>query len=189
MNQFDHFNLLGPFYDLIFGRSTDHNMVRIAEVEKDHKLLDVGGGTGRVAVLFKDLVSQVLIADAAVRMLREAQAKGLRTINTESEKLPLPAHSFDRVIMVDALHHVRDQQRSMKELWRVLAPGGRMVIEEPDIRNFAVKLIALGEKLALMRSRFISPEKILAMCRFDGIDSKKIIKAKGIAWIIITKAK
>jgi len=35
---------------------------------------------------------------------------------------------------------------------RVLAPGGRLVIEEPDVERTPVRLIALAEKLALMRS-------------------------------------
>ena len=64
--------------------------------------------------------------------------------------------SFDRVIMVDALHHVKDYRITIHELWRVLMPGGRIVIEEPDIQTFPVKLMALVEKIALMRSHFIS---------------------------------
>jgi len=44
-------------------------------------------------------------------------------------------HSFDRVLMVDALHHVVNQAETICELYRVLKPGGRLVIEEPDLRN------------------------------------------------------
>jgi hypothetical protein len=39
---------------------------------------------------------------------------------------------------------------------RVLHPGGRLVIEEPDIRLWGVKLASLAERLLLMRSRFTS---------------------------------
>ncbi len=188
MSKFDHFNLLSPIYDLIFGRSKDREVVKLSKVGREHNLLDVGGGTGRVAVLFQAIASQVLIADSAIRMLQEAQDKDLRTVNANSELLPLQSGIFERVIMVDALHHVKDQGKTLNEIWRVLAPGGRLVIEEPDIHNFWVKLVALGEKIALMRSRFIPPEKIVEMCQFDGLDSIRIIKKKGIAWVIITKA-
>ena len=45
-------------------------------------------------------------------------------------------------------------------MFRVLKPGGLLVIEEPDIRTFGVKLIAIAEKLLLMRSHFLAPEEI-----------------------------
>ncbi len=189
MSGFDHFNLLGPVYDLVFGRRTDHDMVDFAKVEPGHKLLDVGGGTGRVAVLFDKFPEDVLIVDAAMGMLKQAQEKELQTVNGSSEHLPLSAGTFDRVIMVDALHHVKDQVETLNETWRVLAPGGRLVIEEPDIRNFWVKLIALGEKIALMRSRFLPVERILEICQFDDRESIQLTRKNGIAWIIITKEK
>ena len=62
--------------------------------------------------------------------------------------------------MIDALHHVINQRQTGKELWRVLAPGGRLVIVEPDIHKFSVKMLALGEKLLLMRSHFLTGEEI-----------------------------
>jgi ubiquinone/menaquinone biosynthesis C-methylase UbiE len=188
MSRLDHFNFLGPVYDLVFGRAIDHDMVEIAGLQPDHKLLDVGGGTGRVAVLFKEITDQILIVDSAIGMLRKAQDKGLRTVNGNSERLPVRTGAFDRVIMVDALHHVRDQAETLQETWRVLAPGGQLVIEEPDIHNFWVKLVALGEKILLMRSRFLPPEEIVEICQFMDRDSIQLIKNNSIAWIIITKS-
>ena len=62
-----------------------------------------------------------------------------------------------------------------------------MIIEEPDIRNFLVKLVAIGEKILLMRSHFLEPEKIAEMCRFDGESNLKIYIEKGIARIVVIK--
>jgi demethylmenaquinone methyltransferase/2-methoxy-6-polyprenyl-1,4-benzoquinol methylase len=45
----------------------------------------------------------------------------------------------------------------------VLKPGGRLVIEEPDITTWPAKLIALAEKLALMCSHFHTADEIAAM--------------------------
>jgi ubiquinone/menaquinone biosynthesis C-methylase UbiE len=67
------------------------------------------------------------------------------------------------VVMVDALHHVSNQCLTVNELWRVLAPGGRIVIIEPDIDKPVTKLIALIEKILMMRSHFLSGEKIRAL--------------------------
>jgi demethylmenaquinone methyltransferase/2-methoxy-6-polyprenyl-1,4-benzoquinol methylase len=100
-------------------------------------------------------------------MLQEANKKeGLNPVCSHTELLPFPAGYFDRVIMVDALHHVCDQKETARELWRVLKPGGLIIIEEPDIRNLSVKLVALGEKVAFMRSHFLAPAEIVAL--FDG---------------------
>ena len=49
------------------------------------------------------------------------------------------------------------------ELFRVLKPGGTIVVKEPDIKTFAVKVIAIGEKVLGMRSHIISGEKIAGM--------------------------
>jgi len=62
-------------------------------------------------------------------------------------------------------------------------PGGRIIIEEPDIRNFRVKLLALGEKLALMRSHFLSPQQIFSL--FDNEAMKRIVVDGWTAWLVI----
>ncbi|OQY37129.1 MAG: hypothetical protein B6243_01300, partial [Anaerolineaceae bacterium 4572_5.2] len=66
------------------------------------------------------------------------------------ERFPFPDNSFDRALVVDALHHFHNQEQAIAELVRVLKKGGRLVIEEPDIHRFAIKLVALAEKAALM---------------------------------------
>ena len=187
MSKFDHFNFIGPIYDLIFGRSKAHKIVALTDIRKDHALLDVGGGTGRVTVLFKAISDNLLIVDSALNMLRKAQEKGIRSVYSQSERLPFHGRIFDRIIMVDAFHHVRDQQQTLNEMWRLIAPCGKLIIEEPDINNFLVKLVALGEKLLLMRSHFLAPHKILEMCQFFNDATVDLIRGKGVAWIIITR--
>jgi len=187
MSKFDHFNFIGPIYDLIFGRSKAHKIVALTDLRKDNALLDVGGGTGRVTVLYKTISNNLLIVDSALNMLRKAQEKGIRSVYSQSERLPFHDRKFERIIMVDALHHVKDQQQTLDEMWRLLAPGGKMIIEEPDINNFLVKLVALGEKLLLMRSHFLAPQKIIEMCQFSDDTTVELLLKKGIAWIIITR--
>jgi len=187
MAKFDHFNLISPIYDWVFGRSSPSTLLDLVNLEPSHALLDIGGGTGRITAHFSDISPRSFTVDSAMQMLREAQKKGLLTINANSEKLPFCNGCFDRIIMVDAFHHVADQQRTLDEIWRTLAPGGRLVIEEPDIHHVAVKFIALGEKLLMMRSKFVKPEKIMAMGRYEDACDGYIHSEKGIAWIVIDK--
>jgi SAM-dependent methyltransferase len=51
------------------------------------------------------------------------------------EDLPLPDSAVDRILMVHALEHSEDPRETLKEAWRVLAPGGRLVIVAPNRRG------------------------------------------------------
>ena len=51
------------------------------------------------------------------------------------EELPLPDSSVDRILMVHSLEFAENPRESLKEMWRVLAPGGRLVIVVPNRRG------------------------------------------------------
>jgi len=187
MAGFDHFNLFGPIYDLVFGLKKDDDLVAKVAIENGQTLLDVGGGTGRVTILFKSNTNKTIIADSARKMLKEAQLKEIHCVQSVSEHLPFKNRYFDRIIMVDALHHVRDQQRTLNEMWRLLSPGGKIVIEEGDIHHWLVKLVSWGEKILFMRSHFLSPEEIVAKCQFDSTAKVDLFVKNGLAWVIISK--
>ncbi len=50
-----------------------------------------------------------------------------------------------------------------------MKPGGRLLIEEPDIERLGAKFVAPGEKLALMRSHFYAAEQIRGMIAAHGL--------------------
>jgi demethylmenaquinone methyltransferase/2-methoxy-6-polyprenyl-1,4-benzoquinol methylase len=188
MAKFDHFNLIGPIYDWVFGRNASLRIHDLIDLEGHHTLLDVGGGTGRVTSQLISITPHAIIADSAMKMLQVAEKKGIKAVNAESEMLPFQDGSFDRIIMVDVFHHVADQQGTLDEVWRTLRSGGKLVIEEPNIHNWVVKMIALGEKLLLMRSHFRQPQEIIDMCNFSGVNKLDMHSEDGIVWIIIDKS-
>ena len=55
-----------------------------------------------------------------------------RVVLAREEELPFPDHSFDRVLLVHALECARRPNRLLREVWRVLAEGGRMVLVVPN---------------------------------------------------------
>ena len=182
---FDHFGAIAPLFSRV-GYSSLETMLEQADLPTQGRVLDAGGGTGRVAKGIREHAGEVLIADPSLGMLRQADRAQLGLACANSEALPFPNDSFERVIMVDALHHVMHHEQTAREMYRVLKPGGRIVIEEPDIRSFYVKLIAVAEKLLLMRSHFLAPRKIVDLFSFDSCESS-VYADDGNAWIVIEK--
>lgn len=170
---FDHFDLLAPIYDLVIPPPDPDRLRRLLRLPTQGRVLEAGGGTGRVASLLIPLVGTLVINDLSQPMLEQARSKGaLHPVRSYVERLPFPDASFDRVFAVDALHHFSDHHTAIGELLRVLRPAGRMVIEEPDIKRFSVKLIALAERLALMKSHFLSGEEIRALVASHGMQAE-----------------
>lgn len=187
MPVFDHFDFLAPFYETFIRVKDPQEMWYLADLPVSGALLDAGGGTGRVAQFMSGKANPVVVADLSCKMLAEARQKdGLSPVCSHTEKLPFPDGAFARIIMVDAFHHVCDQRETVDELWRTLQAGGRLVIEEPDLRTFTVKLIAVAEKLALMRSHFLSPPRIAEL--FDYPEARvRIETGKFNAWVVVEK--
>lgn len=158
---FDHFTFLAPWYERLIPPADGEKMRHHLQPSPGLTLLDAGGGTGRVAQSLREDFARIVVADISSGMLRQAHRKGFDCVRTMTESLPFDA-VFDRVLMVDAFHHVAAQRQTARELFRVLKPGGLLVIQEPDIRRLVVKMIAITEKLALMRSHFLSAEQIAA---------------------------
>jgi ubiquinone/menaquinone biosynthesis C-methylase UbiE len=184
---FNHFDFLAPIYDRFIKPYDLTRFSKYSGLPISGKLLDAAGGTGGKSYPLLNMVEGIVIADSSMGMLSQAASKGgLITVCSETERLPFEDESFERVIMVDALHHVSDYRVTVGELWRVVKPGGRIIIEEPDIRSMSIKIMALIEKLALMRSHFISPQEIAATFTYTNAEVKIEIE-DSIAWIVINK--
>lgn len=183
----DHFKIFAPIYDTIFSVVLDDDRVQYFDVQPGMLVLDAGGGTGRISGRLDCTSCNFVIADESRGMLRQTKVKnGLKPVNSLIEHLPFNDNQFDRIIMVDVLHHVINQQNCAREMYRILKPGGKITIEEPDITKFSIKLLALGEKLALMRSHFLSAAKISGL--FSNLGAKVEVQQKGInIWVIINK--
>jgi ubiquinone/menaquinone biosynthesis C-methylase UbiE len=182
---FDHFGLIAPLYNRQTVYPSLEMMLEIARLPMDGRLLDVGGGTGRVSSVLRGHVKEVIVVDPSLGMLRFAVSKpGLQAVSASSEHLPFSDGFFQRVIMVDALHHVVNQSETARELVRILEHGGRIVIEEPDIRTFGAKLVAFVEKLLLMRSLFLSSNQIASLFQPEKVG----IFSKGFnSWVVVDK--
>jgi demethylmenaquinone methyltransferase/2-methoxy-6-polyprenyl-1,4-benzoquinol methylase len=182
----EHFNLIAGFYNKVSTFSTNQALLDALDLPTEGILLDAGGGTGRVAEAMSGYTRHALVADVSPGMMSYAVQKDIPCIYTPVETLSLASNSIARIIMMDALHHVRDQSAAARELFRVLQPGGTCLIIEPDIRKVGVKVIALMEKLLLMRSRFLDGDGIVELfsCAPASVEVKYFDKN---VWVIVIK--
>lgn len=184
----DHFRYVARIYDRFIRPPDPGRLIRILNLPVDGPILDLGGGTGRVSSRFGTLAGAVVVTDFSMPMLRQAAAKGgLFPVRAVGEVLPFPDGTFDRVLIVDALHHFRDQRQAIGEALRVLKPGGRLAIEEPDIGRFIVRAVAILERMILMRSRFHAPLQIIQMIGDRGLPARVEDYHLFRAWIVADK--
>lgn len=158
---FDHFDWIAPFYDLIIQNSNIESLIRYGKFPCNGKVLDVGGGTGRITRDLLNVHQNIILVDSSLGMLSVAN-RNLRINFTLclAEKLPFSPESFERVILIDTLHHVFDASIALRECLRVLKKGGLLIIQEPDIEQWGGKMIALLEKILLMRSHLLSIKEV-----------------------------
>lgn len=180
----DHFRLIAPFYDRLLGTPDAGRLAALLRLPAAGWLLDGGGGTGRASAPLQPLVGNVVVSDLCGPMLRQACRKGLPAVGARVGRLPFAAGRFDRVLVVDALHHFVDPPAAVDDLVRVLKPGGRLVIEEFDLERAAVKLLALAERIAGMRSRFMRPQAIGEILAAHGLKVAVHQDGRFNAWII-----
>ncbi len=136
----------GGFYDFVmwlltFGRENAlrQQIADLIRYQSGEKVLDVGCGTGSLALVAKERVGRVGSVhgiDPAPRQIERARAKAAhRGLPVDFqlgviEKLPFPDQTFDVVQSTFAIDHVPAdlQRQGLKEIARVLKPGGRLFI-------------------------------------------------------------
>ena len=104
-------------------------------------VLDLAGGTGDIAALLLPLVGErgsVVIGDINAAMLRVGRdrlldrgfVRNLSCAQMNAEALPFPDGNFDTVTIAFGLRNVTDKDAALREMFRVLKPGGRVLILE-----------------------------------------------------------
>jgi SAM-dependent methyltransferase len=95
---------------------------------------DVGGGFGRISVLLTEYADEVTLAEPSRQQLDLAEDflaahPEIRRAQMQADALDFAHGSLDLVTMIRVMHHLPDPTAALRELARVLTPGGTLVLE------------------------------------------------------------
>ena len=121
---------------LFFGEGVCNAAIAAANITSSSTVADVGTGTGFIAEGALAAGARVIGVDSSDRMLAEARkrfaGKPFQARAGDVESLPLNTAEVDVVLANMVLHHAPDPPRAIREMSRVLKPGGRLVITDAD---------------------------------------------------------
>ena len=191
----DHFDD-GPlgFWDR-YGRRT----VERLSLRSGSAVLDVGCGSGASAIPAARAVGpsgRVVAVDLAERLLDLARAKAARENlqniefrNADMEKLGFADGAFDAVICVFAIFFVPDMVKQVRELWRMISPGGRLAITTWGPRMFEPGSSAWWASVKRFRpdlhsaynpwERIITPSAVRDLLAASGIAQAEVVAEAG----------
>ena len=133
-------------------------------IGKKEKLLDIGGGYGRLVSEYIKNFKNCLIIDPSEKLLSQAKKlcykyKNLSLQKGIIEKIPQKNESFDVVLCVRTFHHLENSRQAIKEINRVLKPQGFLILEFANkirFKNILKAILKLNFKFLVDHN----PEKI-----------------------------
>ena len=111
---------------------------QILSLKNNSKILDLASGTGDVCIELSNQNKnfQIFHTDINIKMLEQGKTKLIDhgkiipSIVCDAEKIPFPSNYFDCITIAFGLRNVTNKEEALSEMYRVLSPGGKLVILE-----------------------------------------------------------
>ena len=137
-NGYDYKKELWEDVDREYEDQADRMAIRKLLPKRMEKFADIGGGYGRLATEYLKRAHKVIIFDYSKSELKQAKeiyGDKIETRAGDIYKLPFKDGELDGLMMVRVTHHLKELDKAMAELYRVLKPGGVAVIEVANKRT------------------------------------------------------
>jgi 2-polyprenyl-3-methyl-5-hydroxy-6-metoxy-1,4-benzoquinol methylase len=105
------------------------------------RLLDIGGGGGAFARLATEDGWQVTTLELNQESSKRLASQGLKVIVKHLEMADLPSGGFDLISLWEVLEHLVDPGLTIREIRRLLAPGGLLLVLVPNVESLATRLL------------------------------------------------
>jgi len=121
-----------PSYVWRFGQDRRLALIREYAPLEGRRILDVGCGLGTYVKKLRAFSPEVYGVDIDPDKVAQAQAELEHIYLAPAERLPFPDEHFDIVLLHEVIEHVSDDQQAVREAFRVIKEGGRLVIFAPN---------------------------------------------------------
>ncbi len=145
MNSKKYFNHVASSWDemrsIFYSTRIRDLALGVAEIQKGCQAVDLGAGTGFITEALVGAGASVIAVDQSEKMLEELYQKYASTGSVDprlgdAEQLPVSDQCIDRVFANMYLHHVEYPGLAIKEMNRILKPGGRLVITDLEKHDY-----------------------------------------------------
>jgi len=135
------YDVMNDFMSMGVHRIWKFITVEMSGVRPGHSVLDLAGGTGDLTAKFSKLVGEsgeVVLSDINDAMLNVGRDKlinkglvnNISYVQANAEVLPFPDNYFNVITIGFGLRNVTDKAKALREMYRVLKPGGRLLVLE-----------------------------------------------------------
>lgn len=105
---------------------------------------DVGGGYGRLTALLKQFAKEVMLIEPSAKQRGIGsdflKDPSIKILEGSAESLPLADSSTSLLVVVRVVHHTPKIEPVLRELWRVLEPGGLLILEVANSTHFKARV-------------------------------------------------
>ena len=168
---FDKYDLMNDITSLGIHREWKNNLINWMAPQKNQKLADIAGGTGDIARKFLNNGGHsAYVIDINEEMIKSGKVnkknlKNIKWLVASAEDIPIDDNTFERATMGFGLRNVTNRAQALKEVYRILKPGGRFIcLEFSHVENESIEEIYnfwsfkcmpyIGEKVAGDRSAY-----------------------------------
>lgn len=144
------------------------------------KVFDLGCGPGRGLVLLRRRGHRAFGGDLSRAMLRRVRRRALQGVQLTSDALPFRTGAFDGVVCTNSFHHHPSPLATLREVRRVLRPGGRAVFVDPDGGALSARLAIYGGERLVFGMRDVhlhTASEWRSMLRAAGFSSVEVKRA------------
>ena len=140
------------FAERTAGRFDHMDVVAFSGARPGATVLEVGAGTGNFLALFDGVASRQIAVDVTFAMLEQAHARNptMEILQADGAALPIRPRSIDLACSAQTFHHIRRPIPVLKEMRRVIADEGRVLIVDQVAPERVEEMVAMNE-LDLLR--------------------------------------